>query len=91
MPTNNLTQNKNLIMDDQESNLALLEGLLKKKGYSQFKSLTGSRQVIPTFREWQPDLILLDLMMPHMDVLRPLVPPRLIHAYREVSHAQKNP
>ena len=58
---------KILIVDDQESNLAVLEKLLKKKGYENFKSLTDPRRVVPTFQEWQPDLILLDLMMPNMD------------------------
>jgi len=71
---------KILIVDDQESNLAVLEKLLKKKGYENFKSLTDPRRVVPTFQEWQPDLILLDLMMPNMDgfavmeALKPLIP-----------------
>jgi PAS domain S-box-containing protein len=67
MPDSQLTNSRILIVDDQESNLALLEGLLKKQGYSNYKSLSDSRQVLPTVQEWEPDLILLDLMMPHMD------------------------
>ncbi|MHB8776620.1 MAG: HD domain-containing phosphohydrolase [Anaerolineales bacterium] len=81
MSDDELKNAKILIVDDQESNLTLLEGLLKKHGYSNYKSLTDSRQVISTFQEWQPDLILLDLMMPHMDgfavmeALKPLISP----------------
>ncbi|MDO8673381.1 MAG: response regulator [Dehalococcoidia bacterium] len=61
-------QNANiLIVDDQEANIDLLVRLLENKGYSNLKSTTDSRQVVALLNEFQPDLILLDLMMPHLD------------------------
>ncbi|MDP1548302.1 MAG: response regulator [Anaerolineales bacterium] len=70
-----------LIVDDQEANIDLLVGLLEKTGYTDLKSTSDSRQVVTLFGEFQPDLILLDLMMPHLDgfqvmeELRSLTPP----------------
>jgi PleD family two-component response regulator len=56
-----------LIVDDQEANVMLLERLLQTAGYTTFLSTTDPRQVLPMFGKFQPDLILLDLMMPHLD------------------------
>src|SRR5712691_10594363 len=58
---------KILIIDDQESNVRLLERLLQQAGYTTLESSTDPRLVMPLFSEFQPDLILLDLMMPHLD------------------------
>ena len=58
---------KILIVDDEISNVELLQDILIREGYVHYKSLTDPRKVVPTFIEWQPDLILLDIMMPHMD------------------------
>ncbi|MBI5214145.1 MAG: response regulator [Ignavibacteriae bacterium] len=58
---------KILIVDDEPSNVELLESMLIKEGYVSYKSLTDPRHVVPTYKEWLPDLILLDIMMPHMD------------------------
>ena len=58
---------KILIVDDQEANLRLLERILKQGEYTGYRSLNDSRQAASVFREFQPDLILLDLMMPHLD------------------------
>src|SRR5580658_1131219 len=56
-----------LILDDQEANVLLLERLLQHAGYKNYLSLTDSRELLDQFRLFQPDLILLDLMMPKMD------------------------
>jgi putative two-component system response regulator len=56
-----------LIVDDQEANVLYLETILRKSGYTAFHSTQDSRQVQPMFEENRPDLILLDLMMPHLD------------------------
>src|SRR5580704_6704933 len=56
-----------LIVDDQEANVLLLERLLQHAGYRNLLSLTDSRELLDQFRLHQPDLILLDLMMPKMD------------------------
>lgn len=56
-----------LIVDDQEANVRLLEGILKRAGYTRLTSTTDSREVTSLFRTLQPDLILLDLTMPHLD------------------------
>jgi two-component system sensor histidine kinase/response regulator len=61
-----LTNSKILIVDDQEANVRILESLLEIKGFKQVKSTTDSRQVEGLVQSFSPDLLLLDLMMPHM-------------------------
>ncbi|MEI8085089.1 MAG: response regulator [Paludibacter sp.] len=72
---------KILIVDDNVSNIELLEGILEETGYTNLKSTTDSRQVIDLYKVFNPDLILLDLMMPYMngyevmEKLSSIVPP----------------
>ena len=56
-----------LIVDDKVSNIGVLEGLLEELGYCNIKSTTDSRLASGLFNSFKPDIILLDLMMPHMD------------------------
>ncbi|HEY3364304.1 MAG TPA: HD domain-containing phosphohydrolase [Symbiobacteriaceae bacterium] len=56
-----------MIVDDQQPNVLLLEKLLKNEGYSQIRSLLDPREAARTYQEFKPDLVLLDLMMPHLD------------------------
>src|SRR5437879_8984268 len=58
---------KILIVDDERANVVLLERLLQHAGYRRLASTTDSRTVLELYRSLQPDLILLDLMMPHVD------------------------
>lgn len=58
---------KILIIDDADANLRLLEALLAKEGFEQVISTADSTQTIDLFTAFQPDLILLDLMMPVLD------------------------
>src|SRR6266481_8708531 len=56
-----------LIVDDEPANVALLEDMLSDQSYVDVKSTTDSREVVELCSEFDPDLILLDLFMPHMD------------------------
>jgi PAS domain S-box-containing protein len=56
-----------LIVDDQESNILLLEQLLSDAGYSQVSSTMNPQEVCALHRHNCYDLILLDLQMPLMD------------------------
>ncbi len=56
-----------LIVDDQESNVALLETLLRQAGYSQISTTMTPQEVCSMHRKNRYDLILLDLQMPGMD------------------------
>ena len=56
-----------LIVDDEESNVVLLQRMLARAGYGHLTGITDSRNVLQLFQEVQPDLVLLDLMMPHLD------------------------
>lgn len=58
---------KILIIDDADANLRLLEALLAKEGFEQVISTADSTKTIDLFTAFQPDLILLDLMMPILD------------------------
>lgn len=56
-----------LIVDDQPSNIALLEELLTSSGYTAVTSTSDSLSVGALHRANQYDLILLDLQMPGVD------------------------
>jgi PAS domain S-box-containing protein len=56
-----------LIVDDQESNITLLEEVLAEAGYSHVTSTMSPRDVDALHRRNNYDLILLDLQMPDMD------------------------
>jgi DNA-binding response OmpR family regulator len=58
---------KILVIDDEPANVALLEDMLAEGGYTRVKSVTDSRLAIATCETFEPDLVLLDLMMPHVD------------------------
>jgi DNA-binding response OmpR family regulator len=58
---------KILVIDDEPSNVALLEYLLADAGFTRVASITDSRLAIETCNTFRPDLILLDLTMPHLD------------------------
>ena len=56
-----------LIVDDQQSNISLMEQLLAQAGYTRVSSTMDSRQVCVMHQENNYDLILLDLQMSGMD------------------------
>jgi two-component system, NtrC family, sensor kinase len=65
----NLEDSRILIVDDQVNNLRALAAVLGFAGCENVRCLSDSRQVLQVFAEFQPDLILLDLHMPHLDGL----------------------
>jgi putative two-component system response regulator len=67
MENNQIIASRILIVDDQPSNVALLEGILQEEDFTCYQSLTDSPRTVPVFLEYQPDLILLDLQMPIID------------------------
>ena len=56
-----------LIVDDQEANVSLLEGVLREAGYDRVVSTMNPHEVCALHRRNRYDLILLDLQMPGMD------------------------
>jgi len=56
-----------LIVDDQESNISLLEQLLNETGYTGVTTTMNPQEVCTLHRKNRYDLILLDLQMPVMD------------------------
>jgi len=62
-----LTEARILIVDDEIANVRLLERLLMQAGYKNVVTTTDARQARALYEELHPDLILLDLMMPHLD------------------------
>ncbi len=70
-----------LIVDDEAANIRLLERLLGREGYRNLASTTDARQAIPLFLQQPPDLLLLDLHMPHLsgfellEQVRAMIPP----------------
>lgn len=56
-----------LIIDDEPSNVALLERLLEGEAIGELVGLTDSRDALNRLEQIKPDLVLLDLHMPGID------------------------
>jgi len=61
-----LSESRILIIDDQKANTDLLVQFLEYNGYSDFKAINDSRLVKTEIINYKPDLLLLDIMMPHI-------------------------
>jgi signal transduction histidine kinase len=55
------------VVDDEPANVELLEMSLLRAGYRHVLGTTDPRTVTASLESFQPDLILLDLLMPHLD------------------------
>ena len=57
---------KILVIDDEEPTVELIAMLLERRGYEIIKALRADEGLRKAYR-FQPDLVLLDIMMPDMD------------------------
>jgi CheY-like chemotaxis protein/anti-sigma regulatory factor (Ser/Thr protein kinase) len=60
------TGSRVLIADDDHVNRLILKAILTKEGYAVEVAENG-REAIAKFSAWQPDLVLMDIMMPVLD------------------------
>ncbi len=67
MPNSIINQARILVVDDEVSNVRLLERILEMAGCGEVRSTSDSREALGLFLEFEPDLILLDLHMPYVD------------------------
>ena len=77
-----------LVVDDEPANLKLLDIMLRSQGYEALELIGDPREVITQYQAARPDLILLDINMPHLDGYQvmeqlkalndPLLPPIVI-------------
>jgi putative two-component system response regulator len=58
-----------LVVDDEAANVEVLIRTLTRAGFTRVESTTDSREVASLYVQHRPDLILLDLHMPHLDGL----------------------
>jgi len=78
---NDLSDARLLIVDDEDINLRVLQRILQRGGAQNMTCLNDSRLVVENFVQIQPDIVLLDLNMPHftgfeiMQLLKPLIAP----------------
>ena len=55
-----------LVVDDEPANVALVESILERNGFTRIRSTTDPRQFRALFVDQRPDIVLLDLHMPHV-------------------------
>ena len=56
-----------LLIDDEPANLKLFSLMLRSDGYRDVVTIQDPREVVDAYSAVRPDLILLDINMPHMD------------------------
>jgi PAS domain S-box-containing protein len=55
-----------LVADDKDDNRAFLCGLLEAVGFETRQARDGE-EAVRTFQDWRPQLVLMDMRMPHVD------------------------
>lgn len=56
-----------LIVDDEDANVLLLASVLEREGYTNIHAITDPASALEAYVKLEPDLVLLDLMMPEVD------------------------
>jgi putative two-component system response regulator len=56
-----------LVIDDEDMNIEMVRRILEPEGFARLIATTDPRRALDLYREHRPDLILLDLKMPHLD------------------------
>ncbi|HTL46549.1 MAG TPA: HD domain-containing phosphohydrolase [Verrucomicrobiae bacterium] len=77
-----IRESKILIVDDDINIGMMLEETLKENEFSMVRYISDSRQVVEVFKEYKPDLILLDIRMPYVDGFQVM---ELLKEFRQVS------
>jgi signal transduction histidine kinase len=56
-----------LVVDDEPANTLILERLLTQAGYGAVRASNDPRRALELYESFEPDIVLLDLHMPHVD------------------------
>ena len=56
-----------LIVDDESDLLELLQSIFERAGYTKNATASSGKEALSMFRNHQPDMIILDVMMPGID------------------------
>ena len=56
-----------LIVEDEAANVLLLERTLNGNGYKNIQSIADPRDALEIYQKFKPDIVLLDLNMPHLN------------------------
>lgn len=62
-----ITSCRILAIDDEEANVLLLRSVLEREGYTDIHCLIDPKLAMRAYVDLQPDIVLLDLMMPEID------------------------
>ncbi|GJL77035.1 MAG: hypothetical protein NPINA01_00240 [Nitrospinaceae bacterium] len=65
--TEQIMNAKILVVDDEPANIMVLEETLKQKGHTSIQTVSDPRNALEYYQSFQPDLVLLDLNMPHFN------------------------
>src|SRR5262245_50844874 len=63
---NRILNSKILIIDDDATIGAMLQDILIDQGFTRVRYLGDSRHAVKLCEDYQPDLLLLDINMPHV-------------------------
>src|SRR5262245_32954750 len=67
MIADRLPQARIVMLDDEASNLDLLKRILETAGYTNLRGTTDPLEALRLCDEWDPDLLVLDILMPVLD------------------------
>jgi len=84
---------KVLVIDDSETNNFLVKAILEENKDILVFTLSNSKKAIKLIQEINPDLVILDIMMPDIDgiqILRELNQLKIIHKYNIIVVSAKN-
>ncbi len=62
-----LSRARILVVDDEPANIELLRRILEPEGYPELLTTTDPTEVVDLYKDNDPDLVLLDVMMPGID------------------------